>query len=148
MSPIREYLCVDEITGEWEKQTEVFWSCPCVCVCVCVWSTQSSWLCVWWTPPALCDEVRMRAVVPYARHQRAEELPDARGEDGAGETCGSRPREALNVALTPRQKKNKKLTLSPTFRRICPTRAAPVSHIDPFLVRLPAQKLPAGRRGP
>ena len=56
----------------------------------------------------MCDEVRMRAVVPYARHQRAEELPDARGEDGAGETCGSRPREALNVALTPRQKKKQK----------------------------------------
>lgn len=46
----------------------------------------------------MCDEVQMRAVVPYARHQQStEELPDARGEDG--EVCGSRSWEALNVAL-------------------------------------------------
>lgn len=45
---------------------------------MCVWSAQSSWLCVCGLLP-LCDEVQMRAVVPYARHQRAEELPRREG---------------------------------------------------------------------
>ncbi len=70
--------------------------CVCVCVCVCVRGAQSSWLCVCGLLP-LCDEVQMRAVVPYARHQRTEELPDASVEDG--KMCGSRPWEALNLPL-------------------------------------------------
>lgn len=66
----------------------IFWTGP-VCfevfpgsdesLCVCVWSAQGSCLCVGGLLP-LCDQVQMRAVVPYARHQRAEELfADARG---------------------------------------------------------------------
>lgn len=109
--------------------------------CVCVWSVQSSWLCVCGLLP-LCDEVQMRAVVPYARHQGHR---GASRREGWMEKCVDHDHGRLCTWHYPPLASSfdwRPSTFTGYAATLCVNRAALDSHIQPpcFVSRLSSSR--------